>query len=189
MMGIASISSYFQYWADDVLGGPHVRTIMLNTPFSGEQFVGTLFMPIMMLMFLPTCLLAGGASDRWGRKRLVYVSGAMMTIVCLISIFFQTQYGALIAAAFFGIGYGAYMSVDGALATDVLPPTDEAGKFMGIWSTMSVLAQVFGMTIGGVVLQLLHALPNHLNYMGLFGVTIICFALGTVVIRQIKGAR
>jgi MFS family permease len=166
-----------------------VRTLLFNTPFSGEQFVGTLFMPAMMLMFLPTCLLAGGASDRWGRKRLVYVSGAMMTIVCLIAIFFQTQYGALIAAAFFGIGFGAYTSVDMALTTEVLPPTDEAGKFMGIWSTMGVMAQVFGITIGGAVLQLLHTLPNHLNYTGLFGVTTICFALGTVVIRQVKGAR
>jgi Major Facilitator Superfamily len=127
----AELTSFLQYWADDVLGGPHARTILLNTPFSGEQFVGMLFMPITMLLFLPTCLLAGGASDRWGRKGLVYVSGAMMTIVCLISIFFQTQYGALIAAAFFGIGFGAYTSVDMALTTEVLPPTDEAGKFMG----------------------------------------------------------
>jgi MFS family permease len=121
-MGLATITSFLQYWADDVLGGPHARTLLLNTPFSGEQFVGTLFMPITMLMFLPTCLLAGGASDRWGRKRLVYVSGAMMTI-------------------------------------------------------------------GGAVLQLLHTLPNHLNYTGLFSVTTICFALGTVMIRQVKGAR
>lgn len=188
-MGLATITSFLQYWADDVLGGPHARTLLLNTPFSGEQFVGTLFMPFTMLLFLPTCLLAGWASDRWGRKRLVYVSGAMMTIVCLIAIFFQTQYGALIASAFFGIGFGAYTSVDMALTTEVLPPTNEAGKFMGIWSTMGVLAQVFGITIGGAVLQLLHTLPNHLNYTGLFGVTTICFALGTVVIRQVKGAR
>jgi MFS family permease len=189
MMGLATITSFLQYWADDVLGGPHARTLLLNTPFSGEQFVGTLFMPFTMLLFLPTCLLAGWASDRWGRKRLVYVSGAMMTIVCLIAIFFQTQYGALIAAAFFGIGFGAYTSVDMALTTEVLPPTDEAGKFMGIWSTMGVLASVFGITVGGVILQLLHALPTHLNYTGLFGVTTICFALGTVVIRQVKGVR
>jgi len=54
---------------------------------------------------------------------------------------------------------------------------------------MGVLAQVFGITIGGALLQLLHTLPNHLNYTGLLGATTICFALGTVVIRQVKGAR
>ncbi len=73
-----------------------------------------------------------------------------------------------------------------ALTTEVLPPTDEAGKFMGIWSAMGVLAQVIGMTISGVLLQ---GLPNHLGYTGMFGVSIVCFAVGTVVIRQVKGAR
>ncbi len=81
------------------------------------------------------------------------------------------------------------MSVDMALTTEVLPPTDEAGKFMGIWSAMGVLAQVIGMTISGVLLQLLQGLPNHLGYTGMFGVSIVCFAVGTVVIRQVKGAR
>ncbi len=117
----------------------------------------------------------------------VYLSGAMMTIVCIIFIIFQNQYAALIAGAFFGIGYGAYTSVDWALMTDVLPPTDEAGKFMGIWSAMGILPQVVGITVGGIVLQLLHALPNHIGYTTLFLVTIVYFGLGTLVIRQVKG--
>jgi len=107
----------------------------------------------------------------------------------LIFIIFQNQYGALIAGAFFGIGYGAYTSVDWALTTDVLPPTDEAGKFMGIWSAMGILPQVIGITIGGVLLQLFHTLPNHFGYTILFVVTIFYFGLGTLVIRQVKGVR
>jgi MFS family permease len=189
MLGVFSIAFFLQYYADDVLGGPHVRTILLNAPFSGEQFVGTLFMPIALLVALPITLVAGWASDRWGRKLPVYVSGAMTTIVCLFFILAQSQYGALIAAAFFGFGYGAYMSVDFALTTDVLPPTDEAGKFMGIWSAMLVLAQVIAITISGALLQLLHGLPNHLAYTVVFSISIVCFALGTLVIRQVKGAR
>ena len=113
----------------------------------------------------------------------------MMTIVCLIFIIFQNQYSALIAGAFFGIGYGAYTSVDWALTTDVLPPTDEAGKFMGIWSAMGILPQVIGITIGGVLLQLMHTLPNHLGYTTLFIVTIVYFGLGTLVIRQVRGVK
>ena len=45
----------------------------------------------------------------------------------MIFVFFQNFEASLVAAAFFGLGYGAYTSVDWALATDVLPPTDEAG--------------------------------------------------------------
>ena len=112
-----------------------------------------------------------------------------MTAVCLLFIFFQSQYGALVSAAFFGIGYGAYTSVDWALTTDVLPPTDEAGKFMGMWSAMGILPQVIGITIGGILLQLLHTLPNHLGYTALFAVTIIYFGLGTLVIKQVRGVK
>src|SRR5438067_1936286 len=189
MMGIWSVFYFLQYYFDDVLGGPGVKTIIFNSPFSGEQFAGALFLPALLLLALPTSIIAGSASDRWGRKIMVYLSGAVMTVVCLMFILFQNQYGALIAGAFFGIGYGAYTSVDWALTTDVLPPTNEAGKFLGIWSAMGILPQVIGITIGGVLLQLMHTLPNHFGYTALFVVTIVYFGLGTLVIRQVKEVR
>jgi len=189
MMGIWSVYYFLLYYFDDVLGGKGVKTIVLGTPFSGAQFNGVLFQPVLLLLALPTSIFAGWASDRWGRKSLVYLSGVMMAVVCVIFILFQNQYAALIAGAFFGIGYGAYTSVDWALTTDVLPPTDEAGKFMGIWSAVGILPQVVGITVGGVILQLLQALPNHLGYTSLFGLTVIYIALGTLVIRQVRGAR
>ena len=189
MMGIWGVFYFLQYYFDDVLGGPGVNIIFLNKPFEGALFAGTLFLPILLLFALPTSIFAGWASDHWGRKGLVYLSGAMMTIVCLIFIFFQNQYAALISGAFFGIGFGAYTSVDWALTTDVLPQTNEAGKFMGIWSAMGILPQVVGITIGGIVLQLLHTLPNHLGYTTLFLVTIVYFGLGTLVIYQVKGVK
>jgi MFS family permease len=189
MMGIWGVFYFLQYYFDDVLGGPGVKIIFLNKPFEGALFSGTLFLPILLLLALPTTIFAGWASDHWGRKGLVYLSGAMMTIVCLIFIFFQNQYAALISGAFFGIGFGAYTSVDWALTTDVLPPTDEAGKFMGIWSAMGILPQVIGITIGGIVLQLLHTLPNHIGYTTLFLATIVYFGLGTLVIYQVKGVK
>ncbi len=189
MMGIWSVYYFLLYYFDDVLGGKGVKTIVLGTPFSGAQFNGVLFQPVLLLLALPTSIFAGWASDRWGRKSLVYLSGVMMAVVCLIFILFQNQYAALLAGAFFGIGYGAYTSVDWALTTDVLPPTDEAGKFMGIWSAVGILPQVVGITVGGVILQLLQSLPNHIGYTLLFSLTVIYIALGTLVIRQVKGAR
>ncbi len=189
MMGIWGVFYFLQYYFDDVLGGPGVKTIFFGGAFSGEKFSGALFLPALLLTALPTSLIAGWISDHKGRKGVVYLSGAMMTIVCILFIVFQSQYGALIAGAFFGIGYGAYTSVDWALATDVLPPTDEAGKFLGIWSAMGIIPQVVGITIGGVILQLLRNLPNHFGYTTLFVVTIVYFALGTLVIRQVQGVK
>jgi MFS family permease len=189
MMGIWGVFYFLQYYFDDVLGGPGVKTIIFGSNFSGEGFSGTLFLPVLLLFALPTSLIAGWLSDRHGRKVMVYTSGAVMTAVCVVFILFQNQYGSLIAAAFFGIGYGAYTSVDWALTTDALPPTDEAGKFMGIWSAMGILPQVIGIAIGAVILQLLRGIPNHFGYTLLFLVTIVYFGLGTLVIRQVKGVR
>src|SRR5438132_482919 len=154
MMGIWGVFYFLQYYFDDVLGGPGVKTIIFGGVFSGEFFSGALFLPALMLTALPTSLIAGWISDHKGRKVLVYLSGAMMTIVCVLFIFFQSQYGALFAGAFFGIGYGAYTSVDWALIADVIPPTNEAGKFHGIWSAKVVLPQVMAITIGHIILYL-----------------------------------
>ena len=188
-MGIWGIFYFLQYYFDDVLGGPGVKVLFLNVPFSGEKFSGALFLPALLLAALPTSLIAGWISDHYGRKGLVYLSGAVMSVVCLIFIFFPSQGLALLAGACFGIGYGAYSSVDWALTCDVLPPTDEAGKFLGIWSAMGIIPQVVGITIGALILQALRGMPNHFGYTVLFCVTIVYFALGTLVIRGVKGVK
>ena len=189
MMGIWGVFYFLQYYFDDVLGGPGVKTIIFGSAFSGEQFNGALFQPILLIAALPTSLIAGWISDHKGRKGLVYLSGAVMTIVCLIFIWFPSQALALFTGALFGIGYGAYSSVDWALTCDVLPPTDEAGKFLGLWSAMGIIPQVVGITVGAIILQALRGLPNHFGYTVLFLVTVLYFVLGTVIIRGVKGVK
>jgi len=189
MMGIWSVFYFLVYFFTDVLGGPGVKTILLNTPFTGEEFNGVLFQPVLLLASLPTSLIAGWASDRWGRKGMVYLSGAMMALVCLIFILFPNQYVALIGGVFFGVAYGAYSSVDWALTTDVLPPTNEAGKFLGIWTAMGILPQVIGIIIGGILLQTLQGLPNHFGYTILFLLTVFYCASGTIIIYKVRGVK
>lgn len=189
MMGIWGVFYFLQYYFDDVLGGPGVKTIFFGSAFSGEQFNGALFQPILLIAALPTSLVAGWISDHKGRKGLVYLSGAVMTVVCFLFIWFPSQGLALLAGAFFGIGYGAYSSVDWALTCDVLPPTDEAGKFLGLWSAMGIIPQVVGITVGAVILQVLRGMPNHFGYTVLFLVTVVYFVLGTVIIRGVRGVK
>jgi MFS family permease len=183
MIGIWAIFYFLQYYFDDVLQSSRVLGI------SGEKAVGAYFLPVVMVTAVSTTLIAGKFSDRWGRKRLVYLSGAVMSVVCLLFIFAQSLPGALVAAAFFGLGWGAYTSVDWALATDVLPPTDEYGKDMGIWTAAGILPQVIGIVLGGAILSALQPLPHHQGYSVLFAVVVAFFVLGTVFVYQVKGAR
>ncbi|GCE20807.1 hypothetical protein KDK_46070 [Dictyobacter kobayashii] len=67
--------------------------------------------------------------------------------------------------------------------------TDEAGKFMGIWSAVGILPQVVGITIGGIILQLLRTIPNHFGYTSLFLLTVVYLVLGTLAIQRVRGIR
>ena len=84
-------------------------------------------------------LAAGVLSDRHGRKLMVYISGGIMGVVGLIFVFFHSFVLAVLMGVVFGLGYGAYESVDWALASDVLPSMDDYAKDMGVWHVAMVL--------------------------------------------------
>ncbi|HEX6798374.1 MAG TPA: MFS transporter [Ktedonobacterales bacterium] len=191
MTGIWSINFFLLYYMTDVLGitgNGHGASAFGFTVSSPQQALA-FFLPLVLVSSALTVYFAGWLSDRVGRKKLVYLAGAMMTIVALIFIFAQSLSAALVAALFFGLGFGAYTSVDWALATDVLPPTDESGKYMGIWSAAGIIPQVIGVVLGGTITHFLKQLPDHLGYDALFGVTVVLFLLGTLLVRQVRGAR
>lgn len=175
--GIFGVFFFLQYYFDDVLGLP------------GEKTMGTQFLPLVMVAAMTTVYVAGTLSDRHGRKPLVYLSGAMMSVVCLAFIFFQVPAAVPLVAISFGIGYGAYTSVDWALACDVLPDEAESGRDMGIWAIAGILPQIFGIVLGGVTLAFFKSFPNHLGYTMLFVLTLVWFILGTVLVAQVKQAR
>lgn len=175
--GIFGIFFYLQYYFEDVLGLP------------GERTVGVRFLPLVMAAALVTVYFAGALSDRHGRKPLVYLSGALMSAVCLAFILYQRPAAVPVCAVLFGIGYGAYTSVDWALATDVLPDDEEYGRDMGIWVTVGILPQVVGIVFGGLTLAFFKGFPNNLGYTLLFGLTLVYFALGTLLVRQVRDVR
>jgi Na+/melibiose symporter-like transporter len=138
----------------------------------------------------------GWASDRFGRKRLVYISGAFMAIVG--AAFVLAPYLipgdvfliALIAGGVFGLGYGAYVSVDWALVTDVLPSEENFARDMGIWNIGLTFPQVFAAVFGGFIIDTLKSLGQlNLGYTVLFSSFVMFCVLGTVTVRNIKGVK
>ncbi len=189
-MGIFTVQEFLQYYLADVIKPPFILAGVGQVADTPETAVAFFIMPLLLGAIIST-LLAGVQSDRHGRKIMVYVSGGLMGLVCLVFVLFHSFTLAVLMGVIFGLGYGAYESVDWALASDVLPSMDDYAKDMGVWHVAMVLPQVIATPIAGFLLdrfQLVGQAQNvpNLGYTVIFLLSVVYFALGTVFVRQIK---
>jgi MFS family permease len=192
-MGIYTVQEFLQYFMGDVVGAPFALPGLGVVADSPEAAVSFFILPLLLGAIISS-IVAGVLSDRYGRKVMVYIAGALMGVVALIYVFFHSFLLVVLTGVVFGLGYGAYESVDWALASDVLPSMDDFAKDMGVWHVALVLPQVISTPIAGVLLDNFQAvgrvqnIPN-LGYTVIFCVAVVYFIFGTVFVRQIKGVR
>jgi MFS family permease len=191
MMGIFSITNFLVFYMRDVVIDFRAFGATLATTAEGAVS----FVLLLLLVFgVGSSILGGQLSDKYGRKLLVYISGGAMAVAA-IGLIVAHQYAfALVIGALFGIGYGAYTSVDWALATDVLPNMDDAAKDMGIWHVALTFPQLIATPLAGYLLDTGQRLGKAqgmptLGYTIMFGAAIVYFILGTVFVSRVKKAR
>jgi len=192
-MGIFTVQEFIQYYFGDVIGSPFVLAGFGKVADTAETAT-SFFLPALLIGAVITTLVAGVLSDKYGRKLMVYISGALMGVVCLVFILTHSFTIAVLMGVVFGLGYGAYQSVDWALASDVLPSMDDYAKDMGVWHVAFVLPQVIATPVAGFLLDSFQPIgeANHIPNLGytiIFLMAVVYFALGTVFVKQIKGVR
>ena len=131
---------------------------------------------------LITAVIGGRWTDRVGkRKPFVIASSAIIALAALILAFAPTWTGALVGAAVLGIGYGAYLAVDFALLTQVLPSSANRGKDLGVINVANSLPQVIAPAVA-------YPLVAYLGgYVTLYVVAAVIGLLGAVFVVKIKG--
>ncbi len=190
-MGFFSIQNFLEYYMKDVVKEFSAFGITFAT--TPEAAVTNVLL-LLLLFAVGSSLVAGQLSDRFGRKPLVYIAGGVMAVVAIGLIVLHQYAASLAIGALFGIGYGAYTSVDWALATDVLPNMDDAAKDMGIWHIALTFPQLMATPLAGFLLDAgqrvgqANQLPT-LGYTVIFGLSIVYFFLGTVFVARVKKAR
>jgi MFS family permease len=154
------------------------------------QFTPTWFL-VVLLTAVPFGLAAGALSDRYGRKRFVYASGALQSLVALTFVVLYPTSLTLVFAAgvFYGIGYGCYYAVDWALACDTLPDGASKAKDMGLFHVALTLPQVMVPALAGVVLDYFNRQSPNSGYRVVFSVAIVFLVLGTVLVSRIRSVR
>lgn len=191
MMGVYSVQEFIQYYLVDVAKVPVERAELLTM-----QFFVTL-----LVAATPTALVGGALSDRTGRKPVVYVANGIIAATCLAFILSPSVAYMYALATAFGLGYGAYCSVDWALGVDVLPDRErDAAKDMAVWHIALTLPQAIAVPLGGWLLGAFGRTAiltsrgpgvaySHAGYAALFIIAGIYFVLGAVLLRNVRGAR
>ncbi|UKA49623.1 MFS transporter [Arthrobacter sp. FW305-123] len=128
-----------------------------------------------------TSVLGGRLSDKMGkRKPLVIASSVIIALASLILAFAPTWIGGLAGAVVLGIGFGAYLAVDFALITQVLPTGLDRGRDLGVINIANSLPQVIAPLI---------ASPFVLywgGYVSLYVAAAVIGLLGAVFVVKIK---
>jgi predicted MFS family arabinose efflux permease len=128
-----------------------------------------------------TAVVGGMISDRIGKRRsVVTVAGLTITAAAVLLTFVETWDAALVAAVVFGLGFGAYLAVDQALITQVLPAAADRAKDLGVINIALVGPAAIGAAIAGPLVTLG-------GYPTLYAGTAIVGILGAVLVWRIKG--
>ncbi|MCB8932855.1 MAG: MFS transporter [Fimbriimonadaceae bacterium] len=184
MLGFYTVQPYLQYYLRDVIGTPD------PVGSAAKVFV------IVLIGATISGLIGGWLSDRIGRKPVVYAANVLMATMAIALVACRNLEQALAVGVIFGLGYGAYISVDWALGTDVLPSQEDAGKDMAVWHIAMVFPQSIASPIAGVVLAAFghtgsgDSTRYHVSgYMAIFGIAAAFLILGAVLLRHVRGAR
>lgn len=175
MSGLYVLQGYLYYYLEFVMGIKNPAT----------QVFGLLM--ILSVTALISAMVAGSLSDRLNNRRaIVAAAGILQGICALFFVFTHSLTLIYVAGAIFGLGYGAYQSVDWALVVDTLPGKS-AAKDMGIWSISTTGAQLVASLMASLLaLFVIPILGTSQSYRILFALTAAFFVAGSLLIWKVR---
>jgi MFS family permease len=172
-LAIAMGTLYLLYFLE---GPVHYKQTFHEPATNGLEILIIIYTVCVVL----TAIVGGIISDRMGkRKMIVTVSGILMGLAAVLLTFVETWDATLVAAVLFGMGFGAYLAVDQALITQVLPAAKDRAKDLGIINIAIVGPAAIGPAIAAPITALV-------GYPALYLATAIVAALGSILVWRIK---
>ncbi|MDV6374088.1 MFS transporter [Deinococcus arenicola] len=171
-LGQYSVQPFLQYYNRDVMRQADAGTstsIMLACIIVGS---------------IISALIGGRISDRLGRKPVIYVAGAAMAAAALLLLVAPSYPVALGLALFFGLGFGAFTSVDWALGSDAMPNASSYARDMGIWHVAFVAPQMTSAP-QGALLDWGNARGDNFGYTLVFSIAALFFIAGVLLVRKV----
>ena len=188
--GLSCVQNFLQYWFDDVIGAPFTVFGWFTLP--DPKAATSMFLLPLLTGAMIASLTAGILSDKYGRKVLVYASGGVQCASILLMVVFPTMNVAVVVGLVFGLGYGAFASVDFALATDTLPDKDNVAKDLAVWYLSGTLASMVVPILAGVLLDIFKGVgvalwgSPRLGHIVIEGLAFAFFVMATVLVSFIS---
>jgi MFS family permease len=178
MMGLDFFLTFIEYYFANVV---HVSNFVQQT-----AAVATLALVGAMV----STLTLGIFSDRVRRAPLVCLSTLFMGLAALVFVVAPTALPLWPLGLLFGLGYGAYTSVDWALAIDALPSREMVARDLGLWSASSTLPSTLAPLLGSVVISVAGSQNETApGYRLVFALATVFLLLGAVFVLKVRESR
>jgi MFS family permease len=172
-----TVINYLFYFLAD---GVHVTRVAGMTVAQGVQ----LFYTVYVLSLLVSSLVCGKLSDLLQRRKLFVIGSSLtMTVGLLLLAIFPVWTIVMIAAGIFGLGFGGFLAVDLALASQLLPTAQDHGKDLGLMNVAIFLPMLVAPLLAGIALSQFHSYP--ILFVSIAVGTVLAAGL-TIPIKQVR---
>ena len=150
---------------------------------------------LLLLGIVAACLTiaivpAARLSDRMGRKRIIYISCAIGATGLALGAVAPILPVAMLGAGMFALSAGAFLAVDWALMSDIVPKAS-TGRYMGISNVATASAGTVALALGGagVMDTVNHWLGYGAGPRAALGFGVLCYILGALLLKPVVERR
>jgi len=173
MMAFTTLQTFALYFLMDVVGVPDPATATAR--FSIVAIAG------MLVVAYP----AGRLSDRVGRRPIALAAGLLGALaIAFIFLSGQNFTFIMLSGGLVGIAFGAFMSSNWALATDLVPKGEEA-RYLGLTNLATAGGAALARLIGPLI-DFGNSYSPNLGYSIMFLACFIYFIVGSLLLLKIR---
>ncbi len=133
--------------------------------------------------------LAGGLSERFGRKRFVAAACVIGAAGALLEITAHSLPVIFAYGVVLGISAGVFLSVDWAFATDLIPKA-EAGRYMGVSNIATASSGILARFLLGPIIDIFNnGRTSTVGYRVMFGIGAAFYLLALGTLRPVREIR